>query len=310
MDRVVKPRAKKPFSKYNVAIKLHTMSEAVRQVSRFRNRGGELVNFSRRGDGTHCIIKLMDNSTPMALKLYGRKRNGFKTRLKKYSSLFDVGQSSLSAHARFQTELEVLTLWQKEGFDVPIIYSPAFLAGFDHLCIAMEWISGQSLTSILYDTSKPLDQKKDLITRLSQEMERRHERALKLQEVRLILFHPKLSRIMVSNGRLVYIDFEVVYSPKHDIERIARKEIAGFLYSIARAAPQHQLYPLMECFINAYPDKTRLTFVFEELRRFGTIPIYGWLKLFPFMFSFYGKYKKSIEYLNGFDAYYTTPCIS
>ena len=66
----------------------------------------------------------------------------------------------------------------------------------------------------------------------------------------------------------------------------------------------------MECFIKEYPDKTRMAFVLEELRRFGTVPVYGWLKLFPFMFSFYSKYRKSVAYLNDFDAYTATRGIS
>ena len=234
----------------------------------------------------------MDGSTPLVLKLYGRKRSDLSTGLRNYLSLFDVGQSSFSTHARFQTEREVLALWQREGFDVPEVYSPAFLAGFDQPCTAMEWIPGQTLTKLIHDTTIPLDRKKEVISRFCQEMAGRHERALGRQEVRLLLFHPNLSRILVSNDRLVYLDFEVVYTPKTDLERIAGKEIAGFLYALARCAPRQQLHSLMECFIKAYPDKARMAFVLEELRRFGTIPVYGWLKLFPFMFSFYSKVPK------------------
>ena len=131
-------------------------------------------------------------------------------------------------HARIQTERAVLALWQKEGFDVPKIYSPAFLAGFDQPCIAMEWIPGQTLTTFLNDASIPLDRKKDMISRFCQEMARRHERALEHQEVRLLLFHPNMSRILVSNDRLVYLDFEVVYTPDHDVKRIVGKKLRVF----------------------------------------------------------------------------------
>jgi hypothetical protein len=95
----------------------------------------------------------------------------------------------------------------------------------------------------------------------------------------------------------------VVYSPRHDLERVARKEIAGFVYSIGRSAPREQLHPLLECFIKAYPDRTRMKRVLEELRRFGTIPVYGWLKLLPFVFPFFSKYRKSAAYLSDFDAH-------
>ena len=80
-------------------------------------------------------------------------------------------------------------------------------------------------------------------------MARRHERALEQKEIRLLLFHPNMSRILLSNNRLVYVDFEVAYTPEHDLERIAGKEIAGFLYALARCSPQQQLHSLMECFI-------------------------------------------------------------
>ncbi len=303
MDRVIKPRARKKFSKYNVALKLHTMSEAMEQASRFADRGGELLNFSKRGDGSHCIINVMDGTTPMILKLYGLKRSGLRALLRRCLSPFDVGQSSSSIHARIQTERAVLALWQKEGFDVPKIYSPAFLEGFDQPCLAMEYISGQTLTTLLLDTTIPLDHKKDIISRFCREMARRHERALEQQENRLLLFHPNMSRILVSGDRLVYFDFEVVYTPGYDLKRIAGKEIGGFLYALARCAPRQQLHSLMECFIKAYPAKARMAFVLEELRRFGTVPVYGWLKGFPFMFSFYSKYQKTVAYLKDFDVY-------
>ena len=306
MDRVIKPRARKKFSKYNVALKLHTMSEAMQQEARFADRGGELLNFSKRGDGTHCIIKVMDGTTPMVLKLYGLKRSGNRTGLREYLSPFDVGQSSSRIQARIQTERAVLTLWQREGYDVPKIYSPAFLEGLAQPCLAMELIPGQTLTTFLHDTTIPLDLKQGIISRFCQEMARRHERALELQEMRLLLFHPTLSRILVSNDRLVYLDFEVVYTPKRDLERIVRKEIAGFLYAISRSAPQQQLHPLLECFIKEYPDKARMVFVLEELRRFGTVPVYGWLKRFPFIFSFFSKYQKTAAYLKDFDTYTAT----
>ncbi len=310
MDRVVKPRARKPFSKYNVALKLHTMSEAMEQVSRFADREAELLNFSRRGDGTHCIIKVMDGSTPLALKLYGLKRSSLRAGFRRFLSPFDVGQSLSSIHARSQTEREVLALWQREGFNVPKIYSPAFLEGLDQPCLAMELIPGQTLTTFLHDTGIPLGRKKDIISRFCQEMARRHERALEEQEIRLLLFHPSMSRILLTNDRLVYLDFEVVYTPEHDLERIAGKEIAGFLYALARCAPPQQLHALLEFFINAYPEKARMAFVLEELRRFGNVPVYGWQKRFPFMFSFYSKYRKTVAYLKDFDAYSATQGIA
>ena len=140
----------------------------------------------------------MDGSTPLVLKLYGRKRSGLRAGFRRYLSPFDVGQSSSSIHARIQTEREVLALWQREGFDVPKIYSPAFLEGFDQPCLAMELIPGQTLTTLLHDTTIPLDRKKDIISRFCQEMARRHERALEQQETRLLLFHPNMSRILIS----------------------------------------------------------------------------------------------------------------
>jgi len=66
----------------------------------------------------------------------------------------------------------------------------------------------------------------------------------------------------------------------------------------------------MECFIKVYPDKKRMAFVLEELRRFGNVPVYGWQKRFPFMFSFYSKYRKTVAYLKDFDAYSATQGIA
>ena len=193
---------------------------------------------------------------------------------------------------------------------MPKIYSPAFLEGFEQPCLAMEFIPGQTLTTFLLDTTIPLDHKKDIISRFCREMARRHERALEQQEIRLLLFHPNMSRILVLDDRLVYLDFEVMYTPDYDVKRIASKEIGGFLYSLARCVPRQQLHPLMECFIKAYPGKARMAFVLEEMRRFGTVPVYGWLKRFPFMFLFYSKYRKTVTFLKEFDVYTASQGIS
>ena len=155
-----------------------------------------------------------------------------------------MGQSSSSIHARIQTERAVLTLWQREGFDVPKIYSPAFLEGLDQPCLAMEYIPGQTLTTVLHDTTIPLDRKKDIISRFCQEMARRHERALEQQEIRLLLFHPDMSRILVSDDRLVYLDFEVVYTPNHDIKRIGGKKLGVF------CMPWPGVFPSSSCILS------------------------------------------------------------
>jgi len=302
MDRILKPRARKPFSKYNVALKLHTMKQALDQLSHFVEREGQLINYSKRGDGRHCTISLYDGDKPVLLKIYGLKRTGFRTGWRRVWRIFDVGQSSFQTNGRFQTEREVLDLWHRDGFDVPKILSPAFLSEFQQPCLAMEFIEGQSLGEVLKSNEVSLDHKKALITTFCQEMGRRHERALDCKEIRLLVFRPNVRGVLVSGDRLVYIDFETVYTPRRDLERIVRKEIAGFFYSLAKHAKEDR-YALMKHFIAEYPSKTRMNSVLEELRQFGTVPFYRWQELFSQFFLFYKKYRRVKKGIKTFDAH-------
>jgi tRNA A-37 threonylcarbamoyl transferase component Bud32 len=216
--------------------------------------------------------------------------------------IFDVGQSSFQTKGRLQTEREVLALWRREGFNVPKILSPAFLSEFHQPCLAMEFIKGQSLGEVLQSKEVSLDRKKTLISTFCRDMGRRHERALESKEIRLLVFHPNVRSVLVSGDRLVYIDFETVFTPKRDLERIVRKEIAGFFYSLAKHNKQNR-YALMEHFIAEYPSKTRMNSVLEELRQFGTVPFYRWQVLFPQFFPFYKKYRRIRKGIKTFDAH-------
>jgi len=251
----------------------------------------EILSANKKGDGTHRVLKVITNGSPIVLKCYGRTRGRLESLLKFLGIRLLVGKTSTSARGRCATERSVLNLLNREGFAAPTIVSFEKITTPSQPCLALEWIPGRSLAEIVRSEKYPLDKKKDLLARCGCEMRQRHDRAVKLREPRLVFEHPSLHHVIVSNERLVYTDFEITYCRAHDIERLARREIAGFLYSLARAN-WNQFQPLFSAFSEGYGNSARVDAMLRELRRYGTVPVAWWLTLFPFLFRIKGRHRR------------------
>lgn len=246
-------------------------------------RAVEILSANKKGDGTHRVLKVNDNGTPIVLKCYGRTRSRIEAALKFFGVRLVVGKTATSARARQATERAVLGLLKQEGFSVPEILSPEWIRDIRQPCLALEWIPGRSLAEIVRSAQESLEIKECLLSECGTKMRQRHDRAVALQEPRLVFEHPSLHHVLVSDGRLVYTDFEITYRRGRDIERIAQREIAGFLYSLARA--QWALFqPLFIAFSEGYGNAVRLRAMIRELRKYGTVPVAGWAALFPIIF--------------------------
>jgi tRNA A-37 threonylcarbamoyl transferase component Bud32 len=257
----------------------------------FHGREAEVLSLSKKGDGTHRVLKLLYKGTPLILKCYGLKTGRLQAALRQYGVRLIIGKSAYSVAGRFHTESEVLALWRREGFDVPGVLSPDFLSDIRQPCLAMEWIPGPTLAAMLRSTEISLDRKKELVAQFAGVMGRRHDRAIAIKEPRLIFEHPTFNHVIVSGDRLVHFDFEIAFTAAGNIERVVRHELAGFLFALPRSHREH--FPLLlETLVVSYPDRSRMQQALQELQKYGTVPLLGWLEIFQKYFRLFKRYKK------------------
>ncbi|MCJ7616368.1 MAG: hypothetical protein MUO43_07515 [Desulfobacterales bacterium] len=259
-------------------------------------RNAEVLDVSTRGDGHHRVLKVIHKERPLVLKCYGLKRSRIRTIIKQFGYFMVEGKSSFSASGRCKTEREVLELWRSEGFDVPQLFFPDFLSNISIPCLAMEWIPGKTLAEVFQDCEIPLSRKKELIERFAGVLGNRHKRALKLQDYRFIFGHPTFSHVMLSGDRMVHFDFEIVYRKGH-MESIIRREISGFIYSLAKSS-KSQFPDLLKTLVSAYPDYSRIGLALNELQRYGAVPVMGWLKIYFKYFNRSKRYRRRISAVN------------
>ena len=250
----------------------------------------ELLAISERGDGKHKVVKVVYNGKPLVLKLYGLKRGWIQTMVRQFLEGLGGVKSSFSASGRMETEQAVLDLWHREGFAVPQLLYPDFLAQIPQPCLAMEWVAGETLAVVLRNAEIGLEQKQELVEKFARTMGARHARALELNDCRFIPEHPTLQHILVADDRLVYFDFETVFTTKVDLERIVKYELGSHLASLAKHCKE-DFFVLGRTFVTTYPDREFLTGALDDLQTFGTIPISTWLTKFPIYFRCSSRYR-------------------
>lgn len=261
---------------------------------------GQILNTSRRGDGCQQIIKVASGDTHIILKSYGLKRNRLRALIRRIGSFALVKKSSPSISGRYETERAVLNLWNREGFDVPVIYPRPELSRDMPYCTAMEWIPGPTLSEMLRDERIPLARKKEVIARYAREWGRRHARALELNEPRLLQENPTLSHVFVSGDRLVHFDFEIVFTWKKDLERLVRREIVGVLQSMAKAGGD-SFEALLDTLLDNYPNLSHFRQAVEELHRYGTVPEVGWSAILHRLTRGKKRYRKRRHFIHTLD---------
>jgi tRNA A-37 threonylcarbamoyl transferase component Bud32 len=246
---------------------------------------------SKRGDGSHRVLKVQQPGGPAIVKCYGLKGSRLQALSRQFGSRLLLGKSTYTAAGRCATERAVLKLWGSEGFDVPALLDLPGLDRAGQPCLAMEFVEGELLSKLLRSADVPLGRKKELVARFAAIAGRRHRRALELAEPGLVFKHPTFSHIIVSGERLCHFDFEQALTHPGSIERYIRHEIAGFLHTLPRAdGPVFD--GLFAAFRAGYPDRPRFDEVLRLLARFGTVPLAGWLEPLAFLFMRFRRYRK------------------
>jgi tRNA A-37 threonylcarbamoyl transferase component Bud32 len=267
----------------------------------FLGMKAEVLATSKRGDGSHRVLKIDYRGEPIVVKCYGLKGGRLQALSRQFGSRLLLGKSTYTARGRCATERAVLELWRREGFGVPEVRNIDLPGTAGQPCLAMEWVPGPLLSKIIRAADEPLTGKKKLIAVFAETAGRRHARALELREPGLIFKHPTFSHIIVSDGRLVHFDFEQALTHAGSIERYIRHEIAGFLHALPRA-DRELFFELFAAFSSSYPDRQRLDMVISELQRFGTVPLAAWLEPFGSLFLCFKRYKKMAGLARSFAA--------
>jgi len=240
----------------------------------------EVLAFSRRGDGGHRVLKVEHRGGPVVLKLYGLKRGRLRTVMRQFGSRVILGKSSVTARGRRETERRTLELWKREGFDVPALLDLSVPEAVGGPYLAIEWVPGPTLAHVLGDRGTPLERKREFITAFAGVFSERHARALELREPRLIFEHPTFEHVIVSDGRLVHFDFEIVITRAWGLEDLVGREIVGFLRSLFKAAGADGP-PLLDAFVDAYAGRRRLEDVRDDVLQYGTVPVMPWMRHAP-----------------------------
>ncbi len=257
----------------------------------FLGMPAEVLAESRRGDGSHRVLKVDFPGRPVVVKCYGLKGSRLQALSRQFGSRLLLGKSSYTARGRYATERAVLELWRREGFDVPAVLDLDVLAHAGQPCLAMEFVPGGLMSKLIRSSEVPLVRKKELVARFARTAGSRHSRALELSEPGLVFKHPTFSHIIVSGERLFHFDFEQALTHTGSIERYIRHEIAGFLHALPRGDTA-LFSELFSSFRMGYPDRQRLDLVIAELERFGTVPLAAWLEPLDFLFMRFRRYRK------------------
>ena len=251
----------------------------------------ELLCTSKKGNGQHLVAKLIWDGKAVVVKCYGLKRTFLRTIIRQYTSPVFTGKSSVSISSRHRTERKILQLWHREGFDVPAILDIPLLSEIPQPCLAMEWIQGPTLAEFFRCSQTPFPRKQQVMENFVNILGMRHKKALNLNEPRLLFEHPGFKHVLLSGQRMVHFDFEITFIRKKNIERLIRREVAGFLYSLVKSS-RRDSPELVNIFITCYPEKHRIKEVVEDLQKFGTVPVINGLDRFHKLFMLSSKYRK------------------
>ena len=147
--------------------------------------------------------------------------------------------------------------WRQNGFDVfrPLNDLPPHTVRYPHL--VFEYVSGRTLKEYFLDRDVPKAEKLRTLRRFVPEWSRRHHLAIETGNHCLIQERATFQHVFMSSSdeRLIYFDFEIVYTPRHSLRGILAREIAGYLRSLYTAIPPADWETYLETIIDAYPHR-------------------------------------------------------
>ena len=219
---------------------------------------------SVRGEGKHGIYLLESSGKKWVVKYYHHKR-GRLQRLLGHLECYFSGRSGISPQLRYRNEKQSLKIWRENGFEVfrqPDELPPISIEG-PHL--VFEYVPGRTLKDFFFDRQIPKADKLRTFKRFLPEWGRRHRLAYKCANRYLIQEHPTFQHVYMSaeDRRLIFYDFEIVYTRLYPLPDLIGREIAGYI----RSLPPEDLDAYLPIFIQAYPHPEFLSYPFYYFHR-------------------------------------------
>lgn len=219
---------------------------------------------SRRGGGNHGIFLINSQHKQWVVKCYDHKRDRLQRLLSGWENLI-AGRSALDPRSRLTTEKETLKTWRQNGFDVFQQSNdlPALSINFPHL--VFEYVPGRTLKEYFLDPAIGKTEKLITLKRFVPEWSRRHQLALETGNHRLIQERATFQHVFMSaaDERLIYFDFEIIYTPRHSLRGILAREIAGYLRSLYTSVPPDDYAAYLETIVRAYPHREFLQYPYD-----------------------------------------------
>jgi hypothetical protein len=223
---------------------------------------------SVRGGGRHGVFLLKSPQNQWVVKIYHHKRGPLQRFFSGLENYF-AGRSPLDPRARFSTEKKTLDIWQENGFEVfrRLSRAPSVTIDFPHL--AFEFVCGRTLKEYFLDSAIGKADKLNTFERFLPEWSRRHAVALKTRNHYLIQERATLQHVFMSaeDGRLIYYDFEIVYTPRHSLPAIIAREIAGYIRSLFSVVPRDDFNDYLNILIRDYPHRDFLHYPYDYFFR-------------------------------------------
>lgn len=209
-------------------------------------------------------------------KIYRSRRGRFRETLAAISHRFFEGKRGVRPAQRWETERTALTLWRREGFDVPrLVAAPSCADAVDGPCLWLEYLEGPRLFELLHDATVPGARKAELVRELASAQQQRHRRALELNEPLLLHEHPTTKHVLLVDERLVTIDLEGGYRPGYPVLFGVAQELAGFVRSVWTGAAPCFEEPLPLAYLEGYADPSLLA---DACRAWTTLGPWRWFR--------------------------------
>jgi hypothetical protein len=219
---------------------------------------------SLRGGGRHGVFLLKSSQNQWVVKIYHHKRGPLQ---RFFSGLenYITGRSPLDPRSRFSTEKKTLNIWQENGFDVfrRSNQSPPVSIDFPHL--VFEYVSGRTLKEYFLDSAIGKAEKLNTFKRFIPDWSRRHALAFETRNHYLIQERATLQHVFMSaeDDRLIYYDFEIVFTPRHSLPAIIAREIAGYIRSLFSVVPKDDFNDYLDILIREYPHQEFLHYPYD-----------------------------------------------
>lgn len=205
------------------------------------------------------------------LKVYRRRGTRGREAAKWVSYHLIERKRGVTARERCARERASLSLWRREGFDVPALLDRPLPEGFESDTAQwMEYCPGRLLNELVHDPGVPLREREREVGRFAAELAARQARALERNEHALVMKHASIKHVLIHEGRQVSFDLESNYASSVPMLDALADELGAYVRSLLRAAPEEDRARLGAAFFEGYEGKEQLAAIADfGLRRGG-----------------------------------------